>query len=64
MYETIFREVSLAHLLTLVDIPMLEQILSYERSASKSSVCKTLGFSNCAVETLSLRNSRESDAHS
>ena len=53
VYDTIYREVALAHLLTLVDIPMLEQILSYERSAQKQASCRALTFSNNSTESLS-----------
>ena len=60
-YDEIYREVSLAHLLTLVDIPMLDQILSYEHSSHKQSN-KSLTFSNLALSRYPSLNSLLSDS--
>jgi len=61
VYDEIYREVALAHLLTLVDIPMLEQILSYEHSSHKQA-SKALTFSNLALSRYPSLNSLLSDS--
>jgi hypothetical protein len=53
--EEIWREVALAQLLTLVDIPVLDPILSYDHT-SQAAIAKDMAFSNLAfkrVESIS-----------
>ena len=61
VYDEIYREVSLAHLLTLVDIPMLDKILGYEHSSQKQAN-KPLTFSNLALSRYPSLNSLLSDS--